>query len=117
MMSKIDARYELLDQGQTCLANIKTDQELINWAGDRAVYIGRWIENKKYHYQDSKWRNPHKDKPNEIAVAKYRDYLLAKPVLLKQIEELRGKLLMCWCLPDPCHGQVLIDLLNQKDSL
>ena len=25
---------------------------------------------------------------------------------------LRGKKLGCWCKPDPCHGDVIIDYLN-----
>ena len=44
--------------------------------------------------------------------------LLATPErrqeILDNIEELRGKTLGCWCsAPLPCHGHVLIALLNE----
>lgn len=30
---------------------------------------------------------------------------------------LRGKTLMCWCKPgDPCHGDVLLELANPKET-
>lgn len=31
------------------------------------------------------------------------------------LEELRGKDLMCWCKPGaPCHGDILLDLANKR---
>jgi hypothetical protein len=34
--------------------------------------------------------------------------------LINEIEELRGKVLGCWCNEnDQCHTQILIDLLNE----
>jgi len=82
------------------------------------VYIGR----------PSKWGNPfsHKEKGTkakykvatvEEAIKKYEEYILDTPELLKDIEELRDKVLGCWCKfkPDnPCHGDVLIKLLNKN---
>ena len=111
-----DARYELLEQGQTIVANFKTDQALIKLAGDKAVYIGR---RGRHGMKESPWHNPFKvtkDTTNEQAVSKYRDYLLASPYLLARIEELRGKLLVCWCYPEPCHGNVLVEFLNEKET-
>jgi hypothetical protein len=28
------------------------------------------------------------------------------------LPELRGKDLICWCAPKPCHADVLLDLAN-----
>ncbi len=112
-----DARYELLEQGQTIVANFKTDQALIKLAGDKAVYIGR---RGRHGIKESPWHNPYRvpqdAATNEEAVAKYRDYLLANPDLLARIEELRGKLLVCWCYPKPCHGNVLVEFLNEAQT-
>ena len=112
-----DGRFRLLEHGQTCVANIKIDRDLIEWAEKRelAVYIGR--ENGRFKKKRSAWHNPYrvtKDITNEQAVAQYRDYLMARHELLARIEELRGKLLCCWCYPNLCHGNVLIELLEKK---
>jgi len=70
------------------------------------VYIGR----------GSKWGNPFimgKDGNREEVIKKYKDYIL-KSDLLNNLEELRGKLLGCFCKPKACHGDVLIELLKGK---
>lgn len=33
--------------------------------------------------------------------------------LMEQIGELRGKDVVCWCAPLPCHGDVLLELANR----
>jgi hypothetical protein len=75
------------------------------------VYIGR----KTRELQGSIWGNPFqigRDGTREEVIAKYREYILSKPALLKQLESLRGKTLGCWCSPQACHGDVLIELLE-----
>lgn len=78
------------------------------------VYIGR----------PSKWGNPfsHKDgtlakykvASREEAVSAYEDWLLNGEgrYLLKDLHELKGKVLGCWCSPHTCHGDVLYRLAN-----
>jgi len=71
------------------------------------VYIGR----------PSKWGNPFvigKDGDREEVVKKYSDWILQQPQLLDDLEELRDKILGCWCAPNLCHGDVLINLLEGK---
>lgn len=73
------------------------------------VYIGR----------PSKWGNPFeigKDGNRLEVIEKYKEYLLNNPILLNEIEELRGKVLGCWCRPKKCHGDVIIELLNNKNK-
>jgi len=70
------------------------------------VYIGR----------PSKWGNPFvvgKDGTREEVVEKFRRYILTKPELIRALPELRGKILGCWCSPKICHGDVLVELLEE----
>ena len=81
------------------------------------IYIGRW--NQLYGLQKSIWANPFKlgkDGTGEEVLKKYREHVLSKPELLKKIPELRGKTLACWCKPGPCHGDVLIELLEETNA-
>ncbi|MGB3388463.1 MAG: DUF4326 domain-containing protein [Pseudaminobacter sp.] len=70
------------------------------------VYIGR----------PSKWGNPFvigRDGSREEVIEKYRAWLASQPELLDALDELRGRDLVCWCAPQGCHGDVLIELANQ----
>ena len=82
------------------------------------VYIGRRISNPNWRLDESIWANPFKMKSEEerdIVVEQYRQYLLSKPDLLKQLPSLSGKILGCWCPADKkCHGKVIIELFEQK---
>jgi len=66
----------------------------------------------------SKWANPYKvseGAPVEVVLAKYKQYVIDSG-LIKDIEELRGEVLGCWCSPKPCHGDVLVELLSLKQA-
>ena len=74
------------------------------------VYIGR----------PSKWGNPFrigKDGSRAEVIEKYRKYILGNEKLLNDLHELEGKILGCWCKPKSCHGDVLAELVNNKDNL
>jgi len=77
----------------------------------------------------TKWGNPMKvqeikrlfpgittEEANQKAVDWYREYLNAKPKLKAQLPELRGKDLVCWDSPLPCHADILLELANQEES-
>lgn len=66
------------------------------------VYIGR----------PSKWGNPFKKEPGQDAIAKYEAWIMQQPHLMAALPELRGKVLGCWCSPNPCHGDVLARLAD-----
>jgi len=36
-----------------------------------------------------------------------------KDGLLQDLGELKGKDLVCWCSPLPCHGDILLELANK----
>jgi hypothetical protein len=70
----------------------------------------------KYIGRPSKWGNPYvigKDGTREEVIAKYEEWLLKNEALLADLDELRGYDLLCWCTPLPCHGDVLIKLLER----
>ena len=77
------------------------------------VYIGRRVRYTEFK-ADSKWANYfYKD---------LRGYELhVRAHLWNDLEELRGKVLGCWCVttdklePLQCHGQVLMKLLREKE--
>ena len=61
----------------------------------------------------------------EEAVQKYREYILNNKKLMQLLPKLKDKVLGCWCagpngltLNDPiiCHGQVLLQLLEELDE-
>lgn len=77
------------------------------------VYIGRAMP--RLGLKGSPWANPFKIDAGcsrEMAIEKYRLWLLAQPHLLARLPELRDKRLGCWCFPEPCHGGVLIELID-----
>ncbi len=56
----------------------------------------------------------------DLAVRLYRHWLLRTPAglrLQEDIDELRGKILGCFCKPNPCHGDVLVELLGQRENM
>jgi hypothetical protein len=40
--------------------------------------------------------------------------VLNTPELMESLDELDGKVLGCFCKPEPCHGDVLLELIAQK---
>lgn len=71
-----------------------------------AVYIGR----------PSFWGNPFTigvDGNRAEVIEKYRAQLLASPLLMARLPDLRGKDLVCWCAPAACHGDILLELANK----
>lgn len=85
------------------------------------VYVGRGRCPKTG--RQGGWGNPFSHLTNsaavfrvatrEEAVAKYREWLLAQPELVEKARrELRGRVLGCWCMPEPCHGTVLAEIAN-----
>jgi len=64
-----------------------------------------------------KWGNPYpvlKHASYDLDV--YRKYLVKEVAAGRlDLEEIRGKDLMCWCKPGtPCHGDILLELANKR---
>ncbi|BCM87658.1 DUF4326 domain-containing protein [Methylobacterium indicum] len=72
---------------------------------DGAIYIGR----------GSKWGNPFvigKNGTRAEVIAKYGRWLADQHHLLRSLDELRDRDLLCWCAPMACHGDLLKSLAN-----
>lgn len=72
-----------------------------------AIYVGR----------PSKWGNPFsigRDGTREEVIAKYRQRVEAFDNTLRKewLSPLVGKDLLCWCAPEACHADVLLELAN-----
>lgn len=81
------------------------------------IYIGRACSQGGWNLSESKWYNPFplSRYSREESLSKYREYILDKikkdPVTY-DLSELKGKTLGCWCSPEMCHGNVLIELIH-----
>lgn len=65
----------------------------------------------------SKWGNPFyigADGTRAQVIARYRAYITTRPDMMKQLHELKGKRLGCYCKPLPCHGDVLTELADNE---
>jgi hypothetical protein len=74
------------------------------------VYIGR--ANGFKRLKASKWAKG-MDGSREEVIAKYEAYIRQRPDLLADLHELDGKVLSCWRAPKPCHGHVLLRLIEE----
>ena len=97
-------RLRLAKMGYGQLANQHTDSALIKVAQAEGIYCR--ID------RNSIWGNPFildEDGDRETVIANYADYLTKKPSLRKLTHQsLRGRIMGCWCYPEPCHGHILI---------
>ena len=85
----------------------------------------------EYIGRPSKWGNPFThiaDKKTaaqfivasrEEAVQKYKEWILEGDGqwLLDHLHELEGKTLGCWCAPKLCHGNALIEIINERKKM
>ncbi|MDD3039048.1 DUF4326 domain-containing protein [Bacteroides sp.] len=75
-----------------------------------------WKNNEQYVFigRGSKWGNPFfmkdESKRDEV-IEKYKKYCIESG-LAKDVSELKGKILVCFCKPKRCHGDVLLEMLN-----
>jgi len=68
------------------------------------------------------WGNPYSHQEGTLAkykvtsrkkaIAKYRQYILNNKELMSRLDELKDKVLGCWCSPKSCHGDILVDLCD-----
>jgi hypothetical protein len=98
--------------------------------GVNSVMKTKVVHCKKEHYdiyigRPSKWGNPFrigqyyhgKILSRQDSIQAYRNWLLFSKKghdLLKDIHELQGKILGCWCKPLACHGDILAEIANNK---
>jgi hypothetical protein len=78
------------------------------------VYIGR----------PSPWGNPFaigRDGTRAEVIEKYRRWITGPDrvavALRANLHRLRGRRLVCWCAPAPCHGDVLAELADKEGAV
>lgn len=79
------------------------------------IYCGRG--NKTYDLPASKWANPFvigKDGDRDTVIDKYRIWISSQPNLLRQLSEIKDKVLGCWCKPLKCHCEILEKMANSR---
>jgi hypothetical protein len=58
--------------------------------------------------------SPYLIEPSERERSSSRGYCRDEPAgELKQLRELKGKELGCWCKPNKCHGDILLELIDK----
>ena len=79
------------------------------------LYIGR--KNHWLDLEQSKWANPFimkNEGQRAEVIAQYEAYIRSRPDLLKDLKELEGQILGCYCKSyKNCHGDVLIKLYKE----
>jgi len=106
-------RVAEVEAGRSVLASMRkengvpVDGALIEWAESQnlAVRIDR----------SGDWGNPFEigaDGTREEVIERYREYLINNRSLRARIGELKGKVLICWCYPENCHGEILLEALK-----
>ena len=101
--------------------NGKIDLDLVRKCKEdpNYIYIGR--ENRTYGLQTSFWANPFKPqnyKNPQDCLEAYRAHIEPHFTQFSGVLEtqraLANVILVCWCKPGPCHGDVLIELLKNE---
>ena len=93
------------------------------WMADtNNVYIGRagvvFLNGQRFPKVGSPFGNPFKvgkDGTRTEVIEKYRRYLLDRlkdPEFNAKFLELKGKNLGCWCHPEACHGDILLQMVE-----
>ena len=131
------AKLEILIPTVVCLSGKINDWgPSLERAPSNLVYIGRSWNAGGWKLQQSKWRNPFtiRNHTRDKVLTLYRQYILNQlpleefnkipktlqklgSTLLNDLGELRGKVLACWCYPQPCHGNILAELVKEHYKL
>ncbi|HJQ46196.1 MAG TPA: DUF4326 domain-containing protein [Amycolatopsis sp.] len=118
-----DEEHELagrVEDGHAVLVNVRKSgphRHLVPWLVERDLitYIGH--RGNRHSWPESDFANPFvKEAKSDRAamVRHYREYLEGRPDLVRRLRngELAGRALGCWCAPQPCHGDVLLEYVR-----
>ena len=105
-------RKAIVEAGGTVVANMHQDSDraLLHWAKT----TGRFARIDR----NSDWGNPFEmpdDGDRDTVCLSYQIFFRRKFSLHMRIEELHGKVLGCWCYPQHCHGDYLVNIINGGD--
>lgn len=105
-------RKAIVEAGGTVVANMHqdTDRALLHWAKTTG-HFARIDRN-------SDWGNPFEmpaDGDRDTVCDSYEIFFPRKFSLHNRLDELRGKVLGCWCYPQRCHGNYLVSKVTEDD--
>ena len=87
---------------------------------DCDIYLGRMVEKGGWDLPHSDWANPFTiwDTGSRRNTLRRYEYYIRhqRPDLWRRLPELEGKTLGCWCKPEPCHGDVLVQLFKEHKA-
>ena len=106
-------RRSIVEAGGTVVANMHQDSDraLLTWARS----TGRFMRIDR----QSDWGNPFEmpdDGDRETVCDSFEIFFPRKFSLHNRLDELRGKVLGCWCYPNRCHGDYLISKLEEVEE-
>jgi hypothetical protein len=106
-------RRAIVEMGGTVVANMHqgSDRALLTWArsADCFVRIDR----------NTDWGNPFEipsDGNRDTVCDSFEIFFPRKFSLHNRLDELRGKVLGCWCFPSRCHGDYLTTALEDSSA-
>jgi hypothetical protein len=106
------SRRAVVEAGGTVVVNMHQDSDraLLHWAKstNRFTRIDR----------SSDWGNPFEmsaDGDRDTVCDSYEIFFPRKFSLHNRLDELRGKVLGCWCYPQRCHGDYLVNKVQPDD--
>lgn len=83
-----------------------------------ARQVGKNREGATYVGRPSKWGNPFvigEDGDRDEVIRKFEEAIRSNPKMVREAQrELRGRDLICWCHPSPCHADVLLRIANEE---
>jgi hypothetical protein len=107
----------------TYIINLKGKQKTVGVSCEKdldIIYCGRQNFMGGWKLKASIWANPFKVSEyenNEAVCIKYEEYIRKNEELLSNLKNLVGKKLACWCIPQPCHCEVLIKLMKERNLI
>lgn len=80
------------------------------------VYIGRKGKNKDGYFGNPFIMKEESDRQKVIDKYKlyFEDRIIRDPEFKSRVEDLRGKILGCFCKPLNCHGDIIVEYLKEK---
>ena len=105
--------------GETVVVNVRKagpHRRLVPWlvAEGLLTYVGH--AGPRHQWPESNFANPFvklAGTDRATMVDRYREWLHEHPRLVRQLPELAGRALGCWCAPAPCHADVLTEEIRR----
>jgi len=110
VLTSVNTRLTSSQTRETRLVRIRRERGEVIQGCD--IYIGRACHRGGWELPKSPFCNPFSLKGrtrNEVLLL-YLQYLYSSG-LVREILQFEGKVLGCWCLPERCHGEVLLAIL------